>query len=422
LSSPLAQDCFAFPGKRIAVEQALQLLRDRTGTVVTDETVPLDSTLGRILAAPVEAARDVPAFDNAAVDGYAFAWTAAMAEAAVTVPLAPGRAAAGHPFPRPLAAGHGLRVLTGAPMPKGSDTVALQEASSVAGDRVTLPAGLKRGSNRRRAGEDMRKGQVVLGPGTRLAPQHIGVLAELGLARVRVFARLRVALLSSGDELQEPGKPLGAGGVYDANRHILRPLLALLPVELTDLGIMPDDAPAVRARLEAAAHDHDVILTSGGASRGDEDHVVRSVGELGRLDFWQIAMKPGRPLAFGRINNAAFIGLPGNPVATMVCFLRFARPVLLQLAGAGWREPRAFPVRAGFAMSKQAGRTELVRARLSPDPTTGWTAHKILRQGSGVLTTMVEADGLVELPAETTTVQVGDFVPFLSFPELGAAA
>jgi molybdopterin molybdotransferase len=287
---------------------------------------------------------------------------------------------------------------------------------------VRLPVGLRRGANRRRAGEDIASGAVAIAAGVRLAPQHVGVAAELGLATLQAHRRLRVGLLSSGDELRDLGQPTPAGAVYDANRHMLRALLGSLPVEIVDLGILADDAAAVRSVLAEAAAKHDVVLTTGGASHGDEDHLVRSVAALGRLDFRQIAMKPGRALAFGRLGGAVFIGLPGNPVAAMICFLRFARPVLLRLAGAAWAEPRAMPVAAGFALYKAAGRSELLRARLAADGRGGWIASRVPRGGSGVLTTMIEADGLVELAAELTEVHEGDLVPFLSFAELGCTS
>jgi molybdopterin molybdotransferase len=414
-----ADDCLSAPGRRMAVTEALRLLRERAAPMVGPETVPLDAAAGRVLAAPWIAPRDVPAFDNVAVDGYAFAWAAALAEGGATLRLVPGRAAAGHPHAASVPPGACLRVLTGAPLPAGTDTVALQEAVRIEGDRVVLPPGLRRGANRRRAGEDIRAGQEAVAAGTRLLPQHIGVAAGLGLAAVEVFLPLRVALLSTGDEIVEPGAALPEGGVYDANRHVLKALLDRLPVRVADLGIVRDEACAVQEALEAAARDHHVVLTSGGASRGDEDHVVRSVARHGRLEFWQIAMKPGRPLAFGQLREAIFLGLPGNPVAAMVCFLLFARPLLLRLAGAIWPEPRRWPVRAAFAMQKQPGRTELLRARLEPEPSGGWRALRIPRQGSGVLTTMTEADGLVELDPAREEVREGELVPFLSFAELG---
>ena len=254
--------------------------------------------------------RDVPAFDNAAVDGYAFAYADGMRETGADLQLAPGRAAAGHPFDGVLPPCAALRVLTGAMMPAGTDTVALQEEVVLSGHRAAIPAGLQRGANRRLAGEEVRAGETVLKAGCRLRPQDIGLAAELGQASLRVFAPLKVAILSTGDEIVEPGGHLARGAVYDANRFVLKALLQSLPVEVTDLGILRDDADLVRATLRAAAAEHHVILTSGGASRGDEDHVVRSVAELGRLDFWQIAMKPGRPLAFGQVGRRCSSGCP----------------------------------------------------------------------------------------------------------------
>jgi molybdopterin molybdotransferase len=416
----LAQDCFAYGGDRIPVAAAQALLRERVAPMVGVEEVPLAAAAGRCLAAPLVAARDVPAFDNAAVDGFAFAFAPGMGEEGGRLALAPGRAAAGHPFPATLPPGAAVRVLTGAVMPAGADTVALQEEALLDGTSLTVPTGLRIGANRRRAGEDVRAGQSILAAGVRLRPQEIGLAAELGLAALPVYARLKVALLSTGDELLEPGAPHRPGGVYDANRPILGALLRSLPVAVTDLGIAPDD-PDIVARILADAAGHDLILTSGGASRGDEDHVVRTVQRDGRLDFWQIAMKPGRPLAFGRLGGAVFVGLPGNPVATMVCFLLFARPVLLRLGGFAWRTPVGMPVPAAFAADKRAGRSEYLRGHLA-DGGGGLAAHRIAREGSGILTSMVEADGLIELGPDVTTVRPGEPVPFMSFAELGIPA
>ena len=420
--SRLANDCFAYGGDRIAVRAAHALLRERIAPVVGVEEAPLADAAGRCLAAPLVSPRNVPAFDNAAVDGFAFAFQPGMREAGARLTLLPGRSAAGHPFSGVLPAGAALRVLTGAVMPKGADTVALQEEAEAEGGTVTIPRGLRAGANRRRAGEDVTAGQSVLATGIRLRPQEIGLAAELGLGTIPVFARLRVALLSTGDELIEPGRAHVAGGVYDANRPILQALLRPLPAEVTDLGIAPDDAGEVRRILAAAAATHDVLLTSGGASRGDEDHVVRSVQQDGRLDFWQIAMKPGRPLAFGRLGGAVFVGLPGNPVATMVCFLLFARPVLMRLAGFAWYTPMGMPVPAAFALTKRSGRSEYLRGRLGLDADGRRVAHRIEREGSGILTSMVEAGGLIELDDAVEAVRPGDPVPFLSFAELGIPA
>lgn len=384
--------------------------------LVGAETVPLAAAAGRILAAPLVSPRPVPAFDNAAVDGYAFAAASQPAGGGFTLPLAPGRSAAGHPAPGPVPKGQAMQILTGAAMPPGTDTVAMNEEVLVDAAGVTLAAPLAAHSNRRRAGEDIAAGASLFKSGLWLGPMHLGVAAELGLAELQVFRRLRVALVSSGDELIEPGRTLAPGAVFDANRHILRALLARLPIEVDDLGILPDRASAIEAALLDAAAGHDVVLSSGGASKGDEDHVVRTVERHGTLDFWQIAMKPGRPLAFGQLGRAVTIGLPGNPVAAAVCFMRLARPVLARLAGADWLEPQAFAVPAAFDFKKKPGRTELLRGRLVAGP----AAELIRRQGSGILTSLTDADGLIEVAPEITRIGQGDPVRFFTFAELGA--
>ena len=416
--SRLADDCFAYGGVRVAVRAAQDLLRERTAPVVGTEQVALAEAAGRSLAAALVASRDVPAFDNAAVDGYAFAFGPGMRDKGASLSLVVGRAAAGHPFQGSLAPGAAVRVLTGAPMPSGADTIVLQEEAGIADDTVLVPPGLRSGANRRRAGEDVATGTRLLEPGTLLRPQEIGLAAELGLAALTVHAPLRVALFSSGDELVPPGAVLEHGQVFDANRPILAALLRGLPARVSDLGVLPDQEQAVRRALLEAGANHDVVLTSGGASRGDEDHVVRAVKALGRLDFWQIAMKPGRPLAFGRLGDAVFIGLPGNPVAAMVCFLLFARPVLRRLAGFAWEVPAGLPLPAGFALSKRPGRSEYLRGRLRRDA-HGPSLERITREGSGMLTSMVAAQGLIELDDARETVQEGDLVPWLGFAELG---
>jgi len=419
MSGPPLDDCFAHDPKRMPAGEALALLRQRVRPVVGEETVPLTEAHGRILAETVISERDVPAFDNVAVDGFAFAHGDLCPERPTRLRLLEGRAAAGHPFPGRLPEGAALRVLTGAPLPAGADTVLMQEDAELAGEAVVIPPGVRRGANRRRAGEDIRRGQAVLQVGQRLRPQDVGIAASLGRARLRVFLPPRVALFSTGDELAEPGAGLPTGATYDANRTILQGLLDALGCRVTDLGILPDRADAVGLALERAAAAHDAVITSGGASRGDEDHVVRAVERQGRLHFWQIAVKPGRPLALGQLGRAVFIGLPGNPVAAVVCFLRFARPVLTMLGGGRWPEPRAFLVPASFVMKKKPGRREYLRARLARGADGRLWAEKILREGSGILTSLAEADGLVELAEDTMSVAHGDLVEFVPFSEFG---
>lgn len=413
--SQLRDDCFAQPGPRLPVAEALARLEAAAVPVVGVEDVTLESARGRVLAADLVSPRDVPAFTNVAVDGWAVRHADLDPERPTRLVVAEGRAAAGHPWPGRLPPGAALRVLTGGALPEGADSVLMQEDVRVDGDGIRVPAGLKLGANRRKAGEDMCAGQVVLAAGTRLRPQELAAAAATGHATLRVFRPLRVAVVSTGDELREPGPDLPRGAVFDANRVMLKALLASLPAAVTDLGIVPDDAPTVRAALRDAATSHDVLLTSGGASRGEEDHMVDAVRALGRLDFWQIAMKPGRPLAFGRLGDAVFTGLPGNPVAAFVCFLRFARPLLLALAGAPFPTPRAYPLPAAFAQSKKPDRTELLRARVVDGP----AVERIAREGSGIITALTDADGLVELGPKVTEVRPDEPVDYLPFAEFG---
>jgi molybdopterin molybdotransferase len=401
---------------------ALALLRDRILPIPEKETVPLVDAAERVLASPLTSIRPVPLFDNAAVDGFAFAAASQDGSGPVRLKLASGRVAAGHPAPGPLQPGQAIRILTGAKMPAGADTVAMNEETKTSAGWVHLKHHLPVGSNRRQAGEDVEAGASLFDEGLLLGAAQIGVIAELGLDRIPVFRRLRVALFSSGDELCQPGSHLHDNGVYDANRFMLMALLRRLPVAVTDLGILPDDAQIVERSLKKAAQTHDVLLTSGGASRGDEDHVVRTVGRHGRLDFWQIAMKPGRPLAFGRLEDAVTIGLPGNPVAAAVCFMRLARPVIARLAGSAWLQPRHFCLPAAFRFRKKPGRTELLRARLLEALDNEQPQVALVRRmGSGVLTSLTAADGLIEVDPEITELLPGDLVRFLSLAELGAA-
>jgi molybdopterin molybdotransferase len=379
--------------------------------------VKLSAARGRILAEPVIAPMSVPPHDNSAVDGYAVNFDDLVAGAPTTLPVV-GRAAAGHPLSRDARRGEAIRIFTGAPMPLGLDTVFMQEDCAAEGDRVRLPPGLKRGANRRRAGEDVRAGATVLAAGTRLRPQEIGLAASLGLTELAVYRRLRAALLSTGDEVREPGAALPPGAIYDANRYALRTLLEGLGVEVSDLGIVPDRRDAVDDALAHAASAHDLIVASGGMSTGEEDHMKAAVEAQGRLHFWRLAIKPGRPVALGQVGHVPFLGLPGNPVAVLVTFLVLARPLILRLAGALVREPRSFPVAAGFAYGKKRGRREYLRARLETAPAGGWIAHKFPRDGAGILSSMVESEGFVVLDEQVESLSPGDTVPFLPFAEV----
>ncbi|KAA0598773.1 molybdopterin molybdotransferase [Azospirillum lipoferum] len=412
----LDNDCFAFGGPMMAVEPALALLAGRVGPVTATETVPLTAALGRVLAADLVAPFNVPPHDNAAVDGYAVFFDDLAADTPTLLPVT-ARVAAGQWLGRPAVRGEVVRIFTGAPMPTGMDTVFMQEDCRSDGATVTLPAGIRRGVNRRLAGEDVREGSVVLAAGRRLRPEDIALAASLGHAVLEVRCRLRVAVFSTGDELRQPGQALEPGAVYDANRFALIALLTRLGCAVTDLGILPDRFETIRDALAEAAGSHDALITSGGMSTGEEDHVKPAVEANGRLDFWRLAIKPGRPVALGRVRDAVFIGLPGNPVAVVVTFLRIARPILLRLMGAAGETPRPIPVRAVFAHKKKPGRREFLRGSLTRGTDGALEATKYPRDGAGVLSSLVESEGLIELPEELARVEPGMTVDFLPFKE-----
>jgi molybdopterin molybdotransferase len=415
----LSDDCFAFGGDLLSMAAALALLGEKLRPVVGFETVPLRAARGRVLAAPLTAPHAVPPHDNSAVDGYAVRFDD-LAEGAPTVLLVAGRAAAGHPMLEPAARGTAVRIFTGAPMPEGPDTVLMQEDCVEREGRVTIPAGIRRGANRRRTGEDIAAGACVLASGLRLRAQEIGLAASLGMGELAVHRRLRVALFSTGDELREPGQALPRGSIYDANRFVLQALLEGLGAAVSDLGILADREDAIRGALLHAAREHDLIVTSGGMSTGAEDHVKAAVEAEGRLHFWRLAIKPGRPVAMGQVGRVPFIGLPGNPVAVMVTFLILARPLVLRLSGAEVEPPRRFRVAAGFDYKKRANRCEYVRARLEPAAAGGWRARKFPRDGAGILSSMVESDGLCEIGEGVSRVAPGDVVDFIPFSEVMA--
>ncbi len=414
----LSDDCFAFGGELTAVDAALDLLRRRVTVVAGVEEVPLAEAAGRVLADPVVAPFDVPPHPNSAVDGYAVFFDDLTPGAETTLPVT-ARVAAGHALGRPGARGEAARIFTGAPMPDGFDTVLMQEDCREVNGSVVIPPGVRRGANRRSAGEDVRRDEEVLPAGRRLRPEDVGLAASLGFGRLTVRTRLRVAVFSTGDEVREPGRDeLVPGAIYDANRFALMASLRQLGCAVTDLGILPDRLDAIRDALAGAAAAHDCLVTSGGMSTGEEDHVKAAVEALGALHFWRLAIKPGRPVALGRVGEAAFVGLPGNPVAVMVTFLRVARPILLRLMGAIDEPPPLFPVRAAFSYKKKPGRREYVRARLvrAPDGTLGADKHP--RDGAGILSSMVESDGLVELGEDVTRLEPGTMVGFLPYSEV----
>jgi len=412
----LSDDCFAFGGTLLGVDAALALIAERITAVVETETVPLAAATGRILAQDLVAGIDVPPHANSAVDGFALAHADLLPDRETVLPVG-GRAAAGHPLARRIANGEAIRIFTGAPMPEGADTVMMQEDCIFESGKVRIKPGIKKGANRRHAGEDVAKGTVALSAGLRLKPADLGLAASLGRGTLPVFRPLRAALLSTGDEVCEPGNPLPPGAIYDANRVMLRALLLRLGCEVSDLGIRPDRAAALTDTLAEAAAGNDVIVTSGGVSTGEEDHVRAAIEKLGRLDFWRLAIKPGRPVALGQLQGVPLIGLPGNPVAAALTFAILGRPLILRLAGASPAPPLTFPVAAGFDYRKKPGRREYLRASLERDGKV-LVARKYKRDGAGILSSIVQTDGFVILDESMSEVAPGTGVEFLPFSEV----
>ena len=419
----LSDDCFAFNGPLLPVADAERLIIERVAPVGECETVTLREAMGRVLAEDVVAPVNVPPFDNSAVDGYAVraANLDANGETRLTIV---DRVAAGHDATHALQSGEAIRIFTGAPMPAGADTVFMQEDCRVDGVVVVVPPGLKLGANSRLAGEDMRAGAVALPAGRRLAVQHVALAAALGLTALKVRRRVRVALFSTGDEIVEPGAQLPRAALYDSNRYLLAGLIARLGAAVTDLGILSDDPQQLARAIAKAAEDHDLVLTSGGVSTGEADYVRGAIESIGRIVFWRVAIKPGRPVAMGVVpapgtgHSAAFVGLPGNPVAVFVTFVRVVRPLLLRLAGALPELLIAMPARSAFSYKKRKGRREYVRVTLRPAADGAVEAFKHPQDGAGVITSLTETDGLAELEEDVTEIAPGATVRFLSYASL----
>lgn len=396
--------CFEPGSNMLRLEQALALVHDRFGPVTGEERVLLTEAAGRVLASDLFAVSPLPGFDNSAMDGYALR----HADLPGPLPLA-GQVAAGH-LPPQVPAGHAVRILTGAMLPPGLDSVAIQEeVRLLAGGQIAVPPDLPLGANCRRVGQDVALGARLLSAGRSLRPADIALAAAQGWNSLPVRRPLRVALFSTGDELREPGQGALPPAIHDSNRHLLRALLARQGCAVSDLGILADDAALIRRVLAEAAHNHDLVLTSGGMSVGDADHVRPAVETLGELSFWKLAIKPGKPLALGRIGGAVFCGLPGNPSAVLVTFLLVACPLIQRLSGALVEKPPRFPVPVGFAYAKKAGRREFLPVRLGQ----GADGSAIAQPLTGMFTGMVQADGLLELAEELEHLQVGDVVPLL---------
>ncbi|MEM5520352.1 gephyrin-like molybdotransferase Glp [Sulfitobacter sp. AS59] len=410
---PLRNDCFALPPgvHWTPVDEALSLLKARLSPVVSVETVPLGAALGRVVAQDVAAKRANPPLPNTAVDGYGFA--GGRGDGPHELPLADGRAAAGD-APGSVPAGQAIRILTGAALPTGVDTVVLQEDVRVEGGAVLFNGPIKQGANTRKAGEDVDQGHVVTRAGRRVTAADLALMAATGNDTLEVYQPLRVGVISTGDEIVEPGAAASDGQIYDANRPMLLALAQQFGHRAVDLGHVGDDRAALRGRLNGAKGQVDAILTSGGASAGDEDHVSALLKEAGALSLWRVAVKPGRPLALGMWQGMPVFGLPGNPVAAMVCTLIFARPALSVMAGQEWTTPQGFDVPAAFEKRKKPGRREFLRARMRDG-----RVEVFASEGSGRISGLSWAEGLVELPDAAVHVRPGDMVRYIPYGSFG---
>ena len=413
----LSDDCFAFGGPMMSVDEAVGLIASRVSPVGETETVALADADGRILARDIAAPLPLPPFTNSAVDGYALPGSDLPRDKERAFPI-DGRVAAGASA-QAARPGHAVRIFTGAPMPEGTDTVFMQEDVRIDDSgRVVLPAGLKVGANVRPAGEDIPQGHLALKAGQRLRPQDIALAAAFGLTTLDVIRRIRVAVFSTGDELTSPGTPRAAAQLFDSNRFMLIAMLRRLGCEVSDLGILRDEREPLAQALKQVAGKHDLILTTGGVSTGEEDHVKAGVEAVGSLVLWRMAIKPGRPVAMGIIGGVPFIGLPGNPVASFVTFVHVVRPTVLALSGARAAPLVPMPVRAAFSYKKKSGRREYVRVTLRQAADGALEAVKFPREGAGLLSSLVDTDGLVELGEDVLKVAPGDRVGFLGYANL----
>lgn len=399
----------------LSVDEARTRIAAAATPVGGSEKLALRSALGRILAEDVRSPIDVPAHTNSAMDGYALRSADLPAEGTTTLAVI-GTAWAGRPFDGTVERSQCVRIMTGAPLPKGVDTIVMQENVERDGEGVRIGSGHRPGQNVRPAGEDVAAGHVVLTAGKRILPPELGLLASLGVAEVKVRRRLRVAFFSTGDELRSIGEVLRDGEVYDSNRYTLYGMLARLGVEIIDMGVVRDDRQATQEAFVQAAEDADAIITSGGVSVGEADYVKETLDAIGQVDFWQIAIKPGRPLAFGRVGNALFFGLPGNPVSVMVTFYQFVEPALRRMMGqADVDAGPTFKVRCATRLKKSRGRTEFQRAVLERDANGQLVVRSTGAQGSGLLHSMSLANCFVVLPADLDVVEPGTFVEVQPF-------
>ena len=404
-------------GPALPLSDALGRVLAAVTPVSDSERLPIRQALGRVLGSDVRSTIDVPAHDNSAMDGYALR-SADLPDAAPLRLRLIGTAFAGRPFDGRVGEGESVRIMTGAPVPEGADTVVMQERVSADNGHVQINALPARGANVRMAGEDIKAGEVALSGGVQLQPAHIGLLASIGAAEVDVLRRPRVAFFSTGDELCEVGTPTQPGQIYDSNRYTLFGMLQRLDTEIVDLGVIRDRPDELEAGLRRAAQGADLIVTTGGVSVGEADHLVEIFERLGQIDFWSIAIKPGRPTVFGTLGDALYLGLPGNPVSAMATFYQLARPAILKLSGSQPQVPVLISASCAATIKTKAGRTEFLRGVLSRDQQGQYVVAKTGHQGSGILSSMTQANCFIVIPENAEVIEAGSQVDVQPFEAL----
>jgi len=399
-----------FEEEMISQSKALERIEARVRPVLACERLPIRECLNRVNNEAVKSPRDVPPQPNSAMDGYAIA-VDSLVEGEITELDVIGTAFAGVPFAEDCGPGQCVRIMTGALIPAGTDAVVMQEQVEISDDgKIRIDSDHHSGENIRLAGEDVRQGETVIEANVRLSPADLGVLASLGIAKLQIKRKPVVAFFSTGDELMSVGTPLEPGMIYDSNRYSLHGMLARLPVDIVDLGVVRDNPDSMREALSSASAQADLVISTGGVSVGEADYIKPALAELGNTEFWKIAIKPGRPLTFGQIGNSVFMGLPGNPVAVMVTFSQFVAPAIEMLSGAILKPPMLFPARSLERLRKKPGRTEFQRGVATLDDNNRWQVGKTGKQGSGILTSMSRANCFIVLPDDNAGVEPGDEV------------
>ena len=413
----LSNDCFKHSKKRISLENAVFILEKRIKCIKETQKIKLDQALGRILSKDIISKINVPPFNNSAVDGYAFKYSDLNKKNETTLKLV-GRITAGQNFNKKIKTGEIARIFTGAKVPEGADTVIMQEDCNDTDNQIVLKPGIFKEANIRKKGEDIKYGKKILLKGSKLKAQDIGLIASIGIKEIHVFEKLTVGIFTTGNELYEPGTKTSNSGIYDSNRYCLKNLLKTINCSVKDYGIKKDNEKLIKNTLKKISKECDLIITTGGMSVGEEDYVRKVIEKNGSLNFWNIAIKPGRPVALGNIFKKSFIGLPGNPVSVMITFLKIALPTINKLSGFSSPKEKNFIVTTDFNFKKKSGRKEFLRVTISKNLNGQIKIKNYPKSGSGVFTSMVETDGLIELPEKLTYLKKGTKIRFVPYSEI----